>query len=170
MAKEHDYHPSIKVGINRRDHFIITRGNTVYLRLIGENPKYLLMTATADEDSRKFIACKDKTRLISVAWQFALSQGFEPKSCSDNYGREYVKILEFNIDHASDQSDLFEHFDQAIKHFFEIYDNFIADDAGCVDEMRDIYRELASDDLGGDVYLSDGVWLSSDGSLHDRGR
>ncbi|WP_159690507.1 hypothetical protein [Cognatazoarcus halotolerans] len=32
-----------------------------------------------------------------------------------------------------------------------------------------LYADLAIEE-GEDVYLSDGVWLSSDGSLHDRGR
>jgi len=54
--------------------------------------------------------------------------------------------------------------------FFETYDDLQtrADDAR--NEMRDVYRALAGGCDGGEVYLSDGVWLSSDGSMHDRGR
>lgn len=35
-------------------------------------------------------------------------------------------------------------------------------------EMQDVYDAVAGDD-GEDAYLGDGVWLSSEGSLHDRG-
>jgi hypothetical protein len=32
-------------------------------------------------------------------------------------------------------------------------------------EMRDIYEEFAIDDLGGDAFLNDGVWITKDGKL-----
>lgn len=35
--------------------------------------------------------------------------------------------------------------------------------------MIELYNDLSTGDLGGEVYLSDGVWLGSDGSLFDRG-
>ena len=38
------------------------------------------------------------------------------------------------------------------------------------DDMRELYDALAIDGNESDVYLSDGVWLSKDGSMHDRGR
>lgn len=37
------------------------------------------------------------------------------------------------------------------------------------DEMREIYEAISLDD-GEDAYLGDGIWISSDGSLDDRGR
>jgi single-strand DNA-binding protein len=37
------------------------------------------------------------------------------------------------------------------------------------DEMRNLYRGLSTGN-GDDVYLSDGMWLSSDGSIKDLGR
>ena len=36
-------------------------------------------------------------------------------------------------------------------------------------EMQELYEAIAHDD-GEDVYLCDGVWMSADGSIHDRGR
>jgi len=36
--------------------------------------------------------------------------------------------------------------------------------------MIDLYNNIATDDLGNDFYLGDGIWLSNDGSLHDIGR
>jgi hypothetical protein len=49
-----------------------------------------------------------------------------------------------------------------------MFDGHAASSAGS--EMRELYDALAPSDGGEDVYLSDGVWLTSDGSLHDRGR
>jgi len=45
-------------------------------------------------------------------------------------------------------------------------DDIFSDDGN---DMVDIYNGLSNDD-GEDVYLSDGVWLGSDGSMDDRGR
>ncbi len=39
-----------------------------------------------------------------------------------------------------------------------------------MNDMKEIYSFLSHDDSYDDVYLSDGVWLSSDGKLYDRGR
>lgn len=36
-------------------------------------------------------------------------------------------------------------------------------------EMREIYNAIAHED-GEDAYLGDGIWISADGSLDDRGR
>lgn len=36
-------------------------------------------------------------------------------------------------------------------------------------EMRELYKAVSIED-GEDAYLGDGVWISSDGSLDDRGR
>ena len=35
--------------------------------------------------------------------------------------------------------------------------------------MRKLYAFLVTDDSGNDLCLGDGLWLSVDGSLHDRG-
>ncbi|CAI3939089.1 unnamed protein product [Commensalibacter communis] len=55
--------------------------------------------------------------------------------------------------------------DEILKRFFEIYDNFNIE-SRAKEEMRELYNDLAIDDSGEDVYLSDGVHLSHDGSLH----
>ena len=31
----------------------------------------------------------------------------------------------------------------------------------------DVYNDLAIDDSGEDIYLGDGVWISSNGTMHD---
>ena len=36
--------------------------------------------------------------------------------------------------------------------------------------MRELYDVLSTGNEGGEIYLSDGIWLSNDGSVHDRGR
>lgn len=42
-------------------------------------------------------------------------------------------------------------------------------EAAARDEMREIYEAISLGD-GEDAYLGDGIWISSDGSLDDRGR
>jgi hypothetical protein len=37
-------------------------------------------------------------------------------------------------------------------------------------ELRELYDAIAPDEAGEDVYLSDGVWLSSEGGIKDLGR
>lgn len=59
--------------------------------------------------------------------------------------------------------------DTLFQRFFEIFDSYRSLGSREGGEMRELYGVLAVDDEGGDVYLSDGVWLTSDGSLHDRG-
>ena len=50
------------------------------------------------------------------------------------------------------------------------YDEHKKLDARAGDEMRELYDALSTDNGEGEIYLSDGLWLSNDGSVHDRGR
>lgn len=85
-------------------------------------------------------------------------------------GREYVKVCVITRESGESDGAFDEENGRALGRFFEIYDNLPKLCSRPIDERCNLYDELALDEQGEDVYLSDGVWLSSDGSLHDRGR
>ncbi|MCY1454493.1 hypothetical protein D9M71_715630 [compost metagenome] len=85
-------------------------------------------------------------------------------------GREYVKIGTITREPKESEIDFQNDNDALFRRFFEIFDSYRGLDSRSGGEMRELYDALTIDDECGDVYLSDGVWLSSDGSLHDRGR
>ncbi len=173
MGREFDLYISNKAGIPTKEGYIVTRGRTLYLRITGMQPSYRLETATASEDNREFLVCEDRVRLTSAAYKFGLEMGTQPSYEKDRFGREFVIITPINFrpgsTPAEDEADRAV-FDKVLNRFFEIYAASDPSKPEHLNEMREIYEVLAVDESGGDVYLSDGVWLSSDGSVHDRGR
>ena len=170
MSNGHEIHGSTKSGINSKESYIVTRGRTSFLRIIGQDPKYLLMTATASEDRNQFTVCSDKPRLISAAWKFGLELNTKPSSHRDRADREYVLICEINLKPGSDPAKDREVIDSALDRFFEIFDSSETGSSEQAKEMREVYEAIAPDSSGDEVYLSDGLWLARDGTLHDRGR
>jgi hypothetical protein len=173
VARQFELYPSRKAGINTREGYIVTQGRTVYLRITGALPSYRLETATASEDNGEFLVCDDRVRLTSAAYRFGLEMGVRPSYEKDRFDREYVVITPINYrpgntpaEDAADRAVL----DKWLNRFFEIYATTDPSKTEQLNEMKEVYDVLAVDQSGGDVYLSDGIWLSSDGSVHDRGR
>lgn len=160
---------SKKVGLESKESYVVMRDRTAFLRILGADPEWSLMTATADEDHGRVLVCSDQRRLIETALRLGVELNTEPTVKRDWKGREYVKVCV--ITRNSDESD--EVFDnentRALGRFFEIFDSLPRLSDRPIVERRNFYDELSLDDSGGDLYLSDGVWLSSDGSLHDKG-
>ncbi|MCK2097783.1 hypothetical protein [Thauera aromatica] len=96
--------------------------------------------------------------------------GASPKVEKDWLGREYVKICVITREPGESEEDFEKDNDSLFRRYFQIFDSYNNIDSRTEDEMRELYEAIAVDNEGGDVYLSDGVWLRSDGSLHDRGR
>lgn len=161
---------SNKVGLKSKESYVVVRDRTAFLRILGDEPEWCLVTATADEDHGRVLVCSDQRRLIETALRLGVELNTEPTVKRDWKGREYVKVCV--IIRESGESD--EAFDnentRALGRFFEIFDSLPRLSDRTIVERRNFYDELALDDSGEDVYLSDGVWLSRDGSLHDRGR
>ena len=161
MEMAFDIRRSNKSGINSQEHFIVVRGDTVFLRVIGREMDYILVTATAGEDTGQFHPYKDKKRLAQAALRTASL--LKTPSCRmvDRKNREFTFICGFHfVSDAYRVSEL----------LFEFLNGYSADDTSQLAEMREIYNALAIDDTGEDIYLSDGVWLGRDGGLFDRGR
>lgn len=161
---------SSKAGLESKESFIVTRGNTSFLRILGEEPSWELMTATASEDRGGIDVCRDQLRLVESALRLGNELKTSPAVHTDWMAREYVKIC--TIVQREDMGD--EQFNSELRsifeRFFQIYDACTNLRSRASNEMIQLYSAISSDETGGDVYLSDGVWLSSDGSLHDRGR
>lgn len=163
---EYCVHESYKQGFNTKESYIVTRGRTSFLRVVGEQPNYEMMTATASEDGNDFVVCQERARLISAALRLASEIGVNPVPRKDRAGREFLGICTVKLE----SNDSFAEVDAALVRFFQLYDEVSSPSEAGTDEMREIYNHLAVDDSMNEIYLSDGVWLSSDGALHDRGR
>ena len=171
MADDIELFISNKAGFGSQEKYIVTRGSTLFLRIVGYGPTYDLMTATASEDDLPFLVCQDRLRLIKAALRFGAEMDTAPKSRKDRRDRDYAYICQMTIRPSSlgDESDEVV-LKRTLGRFFEIFDATGSADSTRSDEVREIYEVFAPDDSGGDAYLGDGIWLSSDGSWHDRGR
>lgn len=155
--------PGVSVSV------IVTRGRTLYLRIVGTHPDFHVMTATASEDNGEFVVCAERLRLISTALKFAAEFEREPSRAVDSSGRDFVYLctLRFpSVPTGEDEAQLY----GWLERFFEIYDSYHPGAPESRKELREIYDAIATDDSGDHMYLGDGVWLGGDGSLEDRGR
>jgi len=168
MAYEFEILESTKVGLNSKESYIVVRNETSFLRILGNDPKWRLMTATASEDRGCIHVCAEQRRLIECALRFGVELKTGPYVEIDWCGREYVNVCEITQDSGQNDEAFNDENSRHLTRFFEIYDNYLNQDSRAEDEMRELYDALSID--GQDVYLSDGVWLSSDGTSHDRGR
>lgn len=161
---------SHKLGLEGSENYVVARDNVVYLRIVGGGPRWDVMTATADEDQGGITACPNQLRLREAAKRIGTELKTKPCERLDWLAREYVVICGYLIDRPDEplanQAGLLDF----CTRFFETYDDLQTAPEDARNEMRDLYRALAGGCDGGAVYLSDGVWLSSDGLMQDRGR
>lgn len=158
-----DVNRSQKIGLTGEENYIVARGNVGYLRIVGGSPCWSVMTATVGEDHGQIRACPNQLRLRDAAKRLGTELNTNPYARLDRGKREYVVIC--GLSDAAPGAIKDRTLEALCKRFFEIYDL----EAGR-DEMRDLYRALTDGRDDEKVYLSDGVWLSSDGSMHDRAR
>ena len=161
---------SSKVGLNSRESYIVARGGIGFLRVLGVEPEWTLMTATASEDHGRIQVCGDQRRLIESALRLGSELESGPKVEKDWIEREYVKISVI-IRKTGQSDEAFDHEKTGLlRRFFEIYDGLESLSSRAANELAELYGALSPDHAGGDIYLSDGMWLSSDGSIRDLGR
>lgn len=160
---------SNKSGLESNEGYVVVRDGISFLRILGGELNWSVMTATASEDHGRIQVCPDRLRLVESALRLCAEHGGNPGVEKDWLGREYVKIGTITREPGEGDEDFQNEYDALFRRFFEIFDGYRDLNSRGSDEMRDLYGALAIDDEGGDVYLSDGVWLRSDGSLHDRG-
>ncbi|MBL0551164.1 hypothetical protein ACEUCS_19940 [Aeromonas caviae] len=161
---------SRKSGLHSRESYIVICNKVVFLRILGENPQWELMTATASEDDGLIKVCNNRPRLVQAAWRLGVEINTRPVVKSDWKDREYVSICVIDTKNSTDVDAARNEIDALLSRFFELYDSYQSAEMKGTDDMRELYDALAIDGNESDVYLSDGVWLSKDGSMHDRGR
>jgi hypothetical protein len=161
---------SDKVGLESDESYVIVRNRTSFLRVLGGEPEWSLLTATASEDHGRITVCADQRRLIESALRLGAELQTEPRIESDWAGREYARVCTITRE-ATQSEEVFEREkSELFARFFEIYDSLANQNSRSADEMRELYETLSIATSGDQIYLSDGVWLSNDGSLSDRGR
>lgn len=159
---------STKAGLVSEESLLVVRAGTSYLRILGQEPSWTLMTATVSEDNGTVKVCGDRRRLIETAIRLCQELGLSAHETKDRIGRDYVNIC--RIVRTCADEDVYSELSQTVERFFDLFDGLGGPSSGPADDMVELYEAISSDGNGGDLYLSDGLWLSSDGSLHDRGR
>ncbi|WP_157696584.1 hypothetical protein [Porphyrobacter sp. CACIAM 03H1] len=161
---------SQKAGLISEESHIVGRGDQVYLRILGKQPTWQVMTATAGEDDGTVGAVSDRAALVEAAFKIGHRRQTQPVAKRDLKGRDYVLICELHQRKEESDDQLNEELHEFISEFFCVFDEREAEDPHLREELIEIYRALSSEFDGEDIYLSDGVWLSSDGFTEDRGR
>ena len=95
-----DIRKSTKAHIDSKEHFIVVRKGTVYLRVVGEEGDYTVMTATAAEDDGNFSAFRDQQAMNEAALRVSDQLDTPPRLKTDFHNRAYVEIC--NCEFLSD--------------------------------------------------------------------
>lgn len=149
-----DMRKSNKANIDSPEHYIIVKDDIVFLRILGDEPNYQVMTATAGEDNGTISCFTNQGALLEAAQRVSAQLNILPVVKKDHLNREYVAICE--CEYLSDAY-------RAAEILFNKLDDYR--DNRSSREMREVYSDLAMDDSGQDIYLCDGMWLCSDGTL-----
>lgn len=166
--KSYRYLNSLKSGLGKGG--IVEREGKVYLRILLNRDETTkdqypleLMTATAKEDNSLHtidydLAISCKSAYLALRKLGLNEQGVLKK---DGNGRPYVSFFVFQVKEI-------EELDPLVEAYFEEFDSLTArakeEEWGKKGDLVKIYDNLVVED-GEPVYLSDGVWLNSDGSL-----
>lgn len=89
-----DLQRSNKAHIDSPEHYIVVHDGTVYLRILGQEGFYQVITATSGEDSGDFAAFGDQGALNTAAVGVAEKIDCKPLLKLDFHKRPYVQICE----------------------------------------------------------------------------
>lgn len=169
MKKSFTLLESNKVGLEGKEHYVIVQGQTVFLRILGGEPEWSLMTATASEDHRHLLVCHDQHRLIESALRLGAELNTFPIVDRDWKGRRYAKICTITREPGVTDEVFTKENDRVLNRFFEIFDSLPKKIKRTRIGRRNLYDELGLGHDGEDIYLSDGVSISRNGKLTDLG-
>lgn len=170
MSVDFDVLRSDKNGLYGPESYVVAREGIGYLRLLGSEPQWSLITATASEDHDRIEVCKDTPRLVESALRLGAELGTYPNFDVDWKGREFIRICVVNQLPGEERESVNQKLLRLLTRFFKIYDEHLPINSRSGNEMRQLYASLATGDSGNDLCLGGGLWLSVDGSLHDRSR
>ena len=89
-----DIRRSNKSYIESPEQYVVVLTGTVYLRIVGQEGSYTVMTATADEDSGDFRAFGDQRAMNEAAVRASTQLGLNPSRRADFHSRPFVEICE----------------------------------------------------------------------------
>ncbi|KUJ85983.1 hypothetical protein AVO45_03150 [Ruegeria marisrubri] len=142
----------------RQEEYRICSEPYVFYRLISDANGVRLMTATASEDTGDYRAYEDQGALISATAQVLSDREMDFVTKRDHANRPYIETSVY-----PDSEDLL-HLASTILNRIGFEDISVL----ALREMMAIYNEFAIDDSGEDTYLSDGMWMTSDGRLIEK--
>lgn len=114
---------SNKSGLDSKESYVIARGKVGFLRVLGDEPEWDLVTMTASEDRGQIQVCSDQNRLIESALRFGKELGTEPIVKRDWMGRKYVTICVLTRDPGQSDEDFDQENTNHLTRFFEIFDH-----------------------------------------------
>lgn len=138
--------------------FRICSKSYVFHRLIRVGSEYRFMTATASEDTGGFRAYEDQSSLINATIHALQRFDLDAEMKLDHAGRPYVETM------TSSNKEHLLHVAQTALREIGFEDVAVL----ALDDMIAIYEEFAVGDDGEDVYLSDGMWITSDGRMIEK--
>lgn len=162
--------PSTNSNIRSQESYIIHRGDEVFLRLWGGPTEFELVTATAGEHKGHLVACRNQARLLEAAKATLRSGGLQVCENVDRYDRPFVSAFEFKLNpETRDRSEATELLNAFATAFFANYD-LLAANAGPLSASENLYSSIAVDASGEDAYLGDGLYVTREDCIVDRGR
>jgi hypothetical protein len=114
---------SYKNGISSIESYIIVRDNVSYLRVLGQEPNWTIITATASEDYGGVSVCADQQKIIEAAFIFCKLYGAAPILKKDWAGRDYAVIGSITRSENETNDDFEREYANTITEFFDIFDH-----------------------------------------------
>lgn len=143
---------------SQQEEYRICSDPYVFYRLISDANGFRIMTATASEDTGEYRAYGDQEALISATVQVLADREMAFATKKDHAERPYIESSVY-----PDKEDLL-HLTATILDRLGFEDISVL----ALREMKAIYDEFAIDDSGDDTYLSDGMWMTSDGRMIEK--
>jgi hypothetical protein len=141
---------SKKFGTNQKQEKI-TSGSYVLFRVVLRDGVYAVMTATAAEDDQTYAPYPDQQRLMREA--VCIISEWPGIYKSDTFGRPYVEFVGMeNLESIKAKAN-------------RVADALGLDPIVASWTLRDIWEEFHVGDYDEPAYLSDGMWVTSDGRL-----
>lgn len=115
---------SNKVGLDSEEGYVVVRNGMSFLRILGGEPEWAVMTATASEDHRSIQVCPERLRLVESALRLCAERGGNPGVEKDWLGRGYVKIGTITREAGESEENFQSENNILFQRFFEIFDSY----------------------------------------------
>ena len=149
--------PSKKLSSEQEEYRICSKPYIFYRMIVDQNG-VRLMTATASEDTGEYRVYEDQKSLIAATSKIFVDFGMEFTTKEDHAGRPYVETT------ANSDKEHLHHIATTALDRIGFKDVSVL----ALQEMKALYDEFSISDSGEDTYLSDGMWITSDGRMVEK--